>query len=60
MSSEDDDVIGELVRTIKELSEKNFSLTLKVNELEKKIEQAEQNKNDIKYWKFLIINQFYI
>ena len=47
MSSEDDDVIGELVRTIKDLSDKNFSLALKVNELEKKIEQTEQIKNDI-------------
>ena len=45
--STDEDIIGELVQTVKELSEKNFSLTLKVNELEKKIEQTELNKNDI-------------
>ena len=45
--SNDDDVIGELFKNVKELSEKNFSLTLKVNELEKKIEQTELNKNDI-------------
>ena len=45
MSSED--IISELVNSVKELSEKNFSLALKVNELESKIVQVDQNKKEL-------------